>query len=77
MRNPDCFVLCIIRVVRCILIYAGFFLATLCLRNQSITGITVKDTWRKSRGKVEVGEGGGSAGVGLRDGEKRHTTVIE
>ena len=26
---------------------------------------------------MEVGEGGGSAGVGWRDGEKRHTTVIE
>ena len=33
--------------------------------------------WTKSRGRVEEGEGGGSAGVGWRDGEKRHTTVIE
>ena len=31
-------------------------------------GTTIKDTWRKSRGRVEVG---------WRDGEKRHTTVIE
>ena len=39
--------------------------------------LTIKDTWTKSRGRVEVGEGGGSAGVGWRDGEKGHTTVIE
>ena len=44
---------------------------------QGITGTTIKDTWTKSRRRVEVGEGGGSAGVGWRDGEKRHTTVIE
>ena len=31
----------------------------------------------KIKGEVGVGEGGGSAGVGWRDGEKRHTTVIE
>ena len=41
-----------------------------------ITGTTIKDTWTKSRGRVEVGDGG-SAEVGWRDGEKRHTTVIE
>ena len=42
-------------------------------------GATIKDTWTKSRGRVEVGEGGGFSwgGVGWRDGEKRHTTVIE
>ena len=44
---------------------------------EGITGTTIKDTWTKSRGKVEVGEGGGSAGVGWRDGEKGHTTVTE
>ena len=44
---------------------------------EGITGTTIKDTWTKSRGRVEVGEGGGSAVVGWRDGEKRHTTVIE
>ena len=31
----------------------------------------------KIKGGVEVGEGGRSARVGWRDGEKRHTTVIE
>ena len=31
----------------------------------------------KIRGRVGVWEGGGLAGVGWRDGEKRHTTVIE
>ena len=40
---------------------------------EGITGTTIKDTWTKSRGRVEVG----SAGVRWRDGEKRHTTVIE
>ena len=39
---------------------------------EEITGTTIKDTWTKSRGR-EVG----LAGVGWRDGEKRHTTVIE
>ena len=34
---------------------------------------TIKDTWTKPRGRVEVGEGGGF-GWG---GEKIHTTVIE
>ena len=42
-----------------------------------MTGTTIKDTWTKSRGRVEVGEGGGLAGVGWRDGEERHTSVIE
>ena len=43
-----------------------------------ITGTTIKDTWTKLRGRVEVGEREVcSAGVGWRDGEKRHTTVIE
>ena len=41
------------------------------------TGTTIKDTWTKSRGRVEVGEGGGFSWGGGRDGEKRHTTVIE
>ena len=31
----------------------------------------------KKRGRVELGEGGGFSEVGWRDGEKRHTTVIE
>ena len=26
---------------------------------EGITGTTIKDTWMKSRGRVEVGEGGG------------------
>ena len=44
---------------------------------EGITGTTIKDTWTKSRGRVEVGAGAGSAGFGRRDGEKRHTTLIE
>ena len=44
---------------------------------EGITGTTIKDTWTKSRGRVEVGKGGVLAGVGWRDGEKRHTIVIE
>ena len=39
---------------------------------EGFTGTTIKDTWTKSRVRVE-----GSVGVGWRDGEKRHTTVIE
>ena len=44
---------------------------------KGITGTTIKDTWTKSRGRVEVGEGGGFGWVGWRDGEKMKTTVIE
>ena len=44
---------------------------------EGITGTTKKDTWTKSRGRVELGEGGGSAGEGGRDGEKMHTPVID
>ena len=44
---------------------------------EGFTGTTIKDTWTKPRGMVEVGREVGSAGVGWRDGEKRHTTVIE
>ena len=41
------------------------------------TGTTIKDTWTKSRGGWKWGRDGGLAGVGWRDGEKSHTTVIE
>ena len=44
---------------------------------EGITGTTIKDTWTKSRGRVEVGEGGGFSWVGWKDGEKGHTAVIE
>ena len=44
---------------------------------EGITGATIKDTRTKSRGRVEVGRKVGSAEVVWRDGEKRHTTVIE
>ena len=40
---------------------------------EGFTGTTIKDTWTKSRGKVEAGERGGF-GWG---GEKMQTTVIE
>ena len=40
-------------------------------------GATIKDTRRKSRGRVEAREGGGLAGVGWRDGEKMQTIVTE
>ena len=43
----------------------------------AITGNPIKDTWTESRGRVKVGEGVGSAGVGWMNGERRHTTVIE
>ena len=44
---------------------------------EGITGTTIKDTWTKSRRRVEVGEGGGFGWGGVEDGEKRQTTVIE
>ena len=41
------------------------------------TGATIKNTRTKSRGRVEVGEGGGIGWVGWRDGEKLQTIVTE
>ena len=39
---------------------------------EGFTGTSIKDTWTKSRGReVDL------AGVVWRDGEKRHTTVID
>ena len=43
---------------------------------EGFIGTTIKDTWTKSKWKVG-GREVSSAGVGWRDGEKRHTTVIE
>ena len=37
---------------------------------EGITGTTIKDTWTKPRGRVEVGEGGGFSWGGWRVGEK-------
>ena len=47
------------------------------VRRGDYRGTTIKDTWTKSRGNVEVGEGGGFSWGGWRDGEKRHTTLTE
>ena len=45
---------------------------------EGIAGATVKDAWTGSgRGGWRWGREVGSAGVGWRDGEKRHTIVIE
>ena len=44
---------------------------------EGFTGTTIKDTWTKSRGRVEAGEGGGFDGVGWKGGEKMQTTVTE
>ena len=44
---------------------------------EGFSGTTVKDTWTKPRGRVEVGEGGGLVGGGVWGGEKMQTTVIE
>ena len=42
---------------------------------EGITGTTIKDTWIKSRGTVEVGEGGGfSWGRAEGWGEKAHNS---
>ena len=43
---------------------------------ETFSGTIIKDTWTKSRGRVEAGEGG-LAGVGWRGREKMQTTVIE
>ena len=42
-----------------------------------ITGTTIKDTWTKSRGRVETGEGGGFSWGGVEGWGKMQTTVIE
>ena len=42
-----------------------------------ITGTTIKDIWTKSRGRVEVGEGGGLRCSGVEGGEKSQSTVIK
>ena len=43
-----------------------------------IAGTIIKDTWTKwGGGGWRWGREVGSAGVGWRDGEKRHTTIIE
>ena len=40
---------------------------------EGITGTTIKDTWTKSRGSVEVGDGGGFSRGGVEAwGEKAH-----
>ena len=40
-------------------------------------GATIKDTRTKSRGRVEVGEGGGTGWGGVEGGEKMQTIVTE
>ena len=47
------------------------------MRRGDYRNMGIKERWTKSRGRVEVGERVGSAVVGWKDGEKRHTTVIE
>ena len=44
---------------------------------EGIAGTIIKDTWTKSVGMVGVREGGGFSWRRGREGEKRHTTVIE
>ena len=44
---------------------------------EGITGTTIKDTWTKSRGRVEVREGSEIGWDGWRDGEKMQTIVTE
>ena len=34
---------------------------------EGVTGATIKDTWTKSRGRVEVGEGGGIGRDGVEE----------
>ena len=42
-----------------------------------VSGTTIKDTWTKPRGRVEVGREVGLVGVGQRGEEKMQTTGIE
>ena len=44
---------------------------------EGITGATIQDTRTKSRGRVEVGEGGGTGWGGGRDGENMQKIVTE
>ena len=44
---------------------------------EGISATIMKDTWTKLGGMVGVGEVGGFSRGGGREGEKRHTTVIE
>ena len=46
-------------------------------RGEGFTGATIKNTWTKSRGRVEAGREVGLAGMKQRDGEKMQITVIE
>ena len=44
---------------------------------KGFTGATIKDTRTKSRGRVQVVEGGGIGWGGWREGEKMQTIVTE
>ena len=44
---------------------------------EGFSGTTIKDTWKKPRGKVEAREGGEFGWDGGRGREKMQTTVIE
>ena len=44
---------------------------------EGITGTTIKDTWTKSRRRVEVGEGGGFGWGGVEGWGEKAYTVIE
>ena len=55
------------------LLFAVQPLKILFLKNYFITGTTIEDTWTKSRGRVEVGEGRGFGWGGVEGwGEKAH-----
>ena len=47
------------------------------LWGEGFSGITIRDTWTKSRGIVETREGGGFDWAGGQWWEKMQTTVIE
>ena len=44
---------------------------------EGFSGITIKDTWTKPRGRVETREGGGFGWGGGSGGEKMQTAVSE
>ena len=41
---------------------------------EGVSGTTIKDTWRKSRGRVEAGEGGGLGWGGVEGGGEKADT---
>ena len=57
--------------------YQIIFLIYNILRSRKSIGATIKDTRTKSRGRVEVREGGGTGWAGVEGWEKMQTIVTK